>query len=81
MFPSICHSLSTNLPTEMNKVFSSVFLCRTQLFDVNDKLLAVQECYISVCKEKDMLLEKIDGKEKEEDLIRENEVGIFMKKS
>uniref|UniRef100_A0A3P8W0E9 Centrosomal protein 152 n=1 Tax=Cynoglossus semilaevis TaxID=244447 RepID=A0A3P8W0E9_CYNSE len=46
---------------------------QTQLFDVNDKLLAVQECYISVCKEKDMLLEKIDGKEKEEDLIRENE--------
>lgn len=72
--PPIC-------PLRWTKFSQSVFLCRTQLFDVNDKLLAVQECYISVCKEKDMLLEKIDGKEKEEDLIRENEVGIFMKKS
>ncbi|XP_071352332.1 centrosomal protein of 152 kDa isoform X2 [Trachinotus anak] len=45
----------------------------TQLSEVNDKMLAVQECYISVCKEKDMLEERIQNKEKEYALIRENE--------
>uniref|UniRef100_A0A3B4VJJ9 Centrosomal protein 152 n=1 Tax=Seriola dumerili TaxID=41447 RepID=A0A3B4VJJ9_SERDU len=45
----------------------------TQLSEVNDKMLAVQECYISVCKEKDMLEERIKNGEKEEALIRENE--------
>lgn len=35
-------------------------------------MLAVQECYISVCKEKNML-------EKEEALIRENEVCQILK--
>ncbi|XP_031138542.1 centrosomal protein of 152 kDa isoform X2 [Sander lucioperca] len=39
---------------------------QTQLSEANDKMLAVQECYLSVCKEKDML-------EKEETLIRVNE--------
>ncbi|XP_037623199.1 centrosomal protein of 152 kDa isoform X1 [Sebastes umbrosus] len=39
---------------------------QTQLSEANDKMLAVQECYISVCQEKDML-------EKEEALIRVNE--------
>ncbi|XP_068578645.1 centrosomal protein of 152 kDa isoform X2 [Cebidichthys violaceus] len=39
---------------------------QTQLSEANDKMLAVQECYISVCKEKDML-------NKEEALIRVNE--------
>uniref|UniRef100_A0A3B4WYJ8 Centrosomal protein 152 n=1 Tax=Seriola lalandi dorsalis TaxID=1841481 RepID=A0A3B4WYJ8_SERLL len=48
-------------------------LYRTQLSEVNDKMLAVQECYISVCKEKDMLEERIRDGEKEEALIRENE--------
>lgn len=37
-------------------------------------MLAVQECYISVCKEKDMLEERVRNREKEEALIRENEV-------
>uniref|UniRef100_A0A3B4X9K2 Centrosomal protein 152 n=1 Tax=Seriola lalandi dorsalis TaxID=1841481 RepID=A0A3B4X9K2_SERLL len=46
---------------------------QTQLSEVNDKMLAVQECYISVCKEKDMLEERIRDGEKEEALIRENE--------
>ncbi|XP_068459350.1 centrosomal protein of 152 kDa isoform X2 [Clinocottus analis] len=39
---------------------------QTQLSEANDKMLAVQECYISVCKEKDTL-------DKEEALIRKNE--------
>ncbi|XP_031726731.1 centrosomal protein of 152 kDa isoform X1 [Anarrhichthys ocellatus] len=39
---------------------------QAQLSEANDKMLAVQECYISVCKEKDML-------NKEEALIRVNE--------
>lgn len=34
-------------------------------------MLAVQECYISVCKEKDLLEESIRSREKEEALIRE----------
>ncbi|XP_039988381.1 centrosomal protein of 152 kDa isoform X2 [Xiphias gladius] len=46
---------------------------QTQLSEASDKMLAVQECYISVCKEKDMLEEKIQNREKEEALIRENE--------
>lgn len=37
-------------------------------------MLAVQECYISVCKEKDMLEERVRNREREEALIRENEV-------
>lgn len=35
------------------------FLLRTQLTQVSDQMMAVQECYISVCKEKDMLEENI----------------------
>ncbi|XP_040893864.1 centrosomal protein of 152 kDa [Toxotes jaculatrix] len=46
---------------------------QTQLSEANDKILAIQECYISVCKEKDMLEERLHNKEKEEALIRENE--------
>ncbi|XP_078113346.1 centrosomal protein of 152 kDa isoform X2 [Sander vitreus] len=38
---------------------------QTQLSEANDKMLAVQECYLSVCKEKDML--------EKENLIRVNE--------
>ncbi|XP_044212391.1 centrosomal protein of 152 kDa [Thunnus albacares] len=49
---------------------------QTQLSEVNDKMLAVQECYISVCKEKDMLEERIRDREKEEALMRENEQKI-----
>lgn len=39
-------------------------------------MLAVQECYISVCKEKDTLEESIRNGEKEEASIRENEVHV-----
>ncbi|XP_041651435.1 centrosomal protein of 152 kDa isoform X2 [Cheilinus undulatus] len=47
---------------------------RTQLSETNDKMLAVQECYISVCKEKDMLEENIHNwEEKVETLKREKE--------
>lgn len=49
-----------------------LLLHRTQLSEANDKMLAVQECYLSVCKEKDML-------EKEETLIRVNEVYKILK--
>uniref|UniRef100_A0A8C3G0G9 Centrosomal protein 152 n=1 Tax=Cyclopterus lumpus TaxID=8103 RepID=A0A8C3G0G9_CYCLU len=40
---------------------------QTKLSEANDKMLAVQECYISVCKEKDTI-------DKEEAVIRVNEV-------
>ncbi|KAM7414785.1 hypothetical protein PAMA_019547 [Pampus argenteus] len=46
---------------------------QTQLSEVNDKMLAVQECYISVCKEKDMLEERIQNRVNEEAMTRENE--------
>ena len=49
---------------------------RTQLFEANDKMLAVQECYLSVCKEKDSLEEHMRNREKEEALIRDNEVCV-----
>uniref|UniRef100_A0A673ADB8 Centrosomal protein 152 n=1 Tax=Sphaeramia orbicularis TaxID=375764 RepID=A0A673ADB8_9TELE len=39
---------------------------QTQLSEVNDKMLAVQECYISVCKEKDMLEESLRSRKEEE---------------
>ncbi|XP_030587523.1 centrosomal protein of 152 kDa isoform X2 [Archocentrus centrarchus] len=52
---------------------------QTQLSEANDKMLAVQECYISVCKEKDLLEESIRSREKEEVFIRE-ESGTAMEK-
>ncbi|XP_028264375.1 centrosomal protein of 152 kDa isoform X2 [Parambassis ranga] len=52
---------------------------QTQLSEANDKMLAVQECYISVCKEKDLLEESIRSREKEEALIRE-ESGAAVEK-
>uniref|UniRef100_A0A3Q4BDL0 Uncharacterized protein n=1 Tax=Mola mola TaxID=94237 RepID=A0A3Q4BDL0_MOLML len=39
---------------------------QAQLSEANDKMLAVQECYISVCKEKDTLEESIRNGEKKE---------------
>ncbi|KAF0040975.1 hypothetical protein F2P81_006873 [Scophthalmus maximus] len=45
---------------------------QTHLSEANDKMLAVQECYLSVCKEKDMLEERMDNRQKE--VIRENEM-------
>lgn len=52
---------------------------RTQLSEANDKMLAVQECYISVCKEKEILEESIRNREKEEALMREDEVYRIIK--
>lgn len=49
-------------------------LYRTELSEANDKLLAVQECYISVCREKDTLEERIRNSEQEENLMKEKEV-------
>ncbi|XP_070827789.1 centrosomal protein of 152 kDa [Chaetodon trifascialis] len=50
---------------------------QTQLSETSDKMLAVQECYISVCKEKDMLEERFRNREKEEEaLIGENEQSM-----
>ncbi|XP_029910423.1 centrosomal protein of 152 kDa isoform X2 [Myripristis murdjan] len=46
---------------------------QTQLSEANDKMVAVQECYISVCKEKDLLEESQHRREREEALMRENE--------
>nr|XP_019934625.1 PREDICTED: centrosomal protein of 152 kDa [Paralichthys olivaceus] len=53
-----------------------ILLLQTQLCEANDKMLGVQECYISVCKEKDTLEERMHNREKEEALIRENEQKI-----
>ncbi|XP_041853024.1 centrosomal protein of 152 kDa isoform X2 [Melanotaenia boesemani] len=44
---------------------------QNQLLEVNDKMLAVQECYLSVCKEKSLLEERICIREKEDALIKE----------
>ncbi|XP_068170223.1 centrosomal protein of 152 kDa isoform X2 [Antennarius striatus] len=49
---------------------------QSKLSEVNDKMLAVQECYISVCKEKNLLDERVQNQEKEEALIRETEQNI-----
>ncbi|KAM9807756.1 centrosomal protein of 152 kDa [Neosynchiropus ocellatus] len=46
---------------------------QTQLSDSNDKMLAVQECYISVCKEKDLLEESLRNQEKEGRMMKETE--------
>nr|XP_020477594.1 centrosomal protein of 152 kDa isoform X2 [Monopterus albus] len=46
---------------------------QTQLSEASDKVLAVQECYISVCQEKDMLENRICNSETEEAVIKELE--------
>ncbi|KAF7224204.1 transcript variant X2 [Nothobranchius furzeri] len=43
---------------------------QNQLSEVSDKMLAVQECYISVCKEKSLLEETVHNREKEETSIK-----------
>ncbi|XP_049578853.1 centrosomal protein of 152 kDa isoform X8 [Syngnathus scovelli] len=45
----------------------------SQLSEASDKVLAVQECYISVCKEKEILEESIRNKATEDALKKENE--------
>ncbi len=54
-------------------------LHRTLLSEANDKMLAVQECYIAVCQEKDMLEERIRSREEEVTLTRQNEVYKILK--
>ncbi|KAM9753445.1 centrosomal protein of 152 kDa isoform 1-T1 [Menidia menidia] len=49
-----------------------------QLSEVNDKMLAVQECYISVCKEKGLLEERICSKEN--NAVAEEESSAAMEK-
>lgn len=52
-------------------------LHRTELSEANAKLLAVQECYISVCREKDVLEERIrTSEQQEEQSVKEKEVGV-----
>jgi hypothetical protein len=48
---------------------------RALLAEAGDKLFGVQECYISVCKEKDSLEERL-GSSTEEALTREQEVRL-----
>ncbi|XP_024137277.1 centrosomal protein of 152 kDa isoform X2 [Oryzias melastigma] len=45
-----------------------------QLSEVSDKMLAVQECYISVCKEKSLLEEMISNTEKEKEIEIQQQV-------
>ncbi|XP_055011387.1 centrosomal protein of 152 kDa isoform X2 [Boleophthalmus pectinirostris] len=44
---------------------------QTQLSEAHDKMSAVQECYISVCKEKDALEESIRNKDNEETTLKQ----------
>ncbi|XP_029953130.1 centrosomal protein of 152 kDa isoform X2 [Salarias fasciatus] len=46
-------------------------LLQTQLSEVNDKMLGVQECYLAICNEKNMLEESIRKREQEEAAIRD----------
>ncbi|XP_029697568.1 centrosomal protein of 152 kDa isoform X4 [Takifugu rubripes] len=50
---------------------------QTELSEANDKLLAVQECYLSVCREKDALEERVRAREQQEEkLVKEKEQKI-----
>lgn len=53
---------------------------RAQLSEANDKMLAVQECYISVCTEKDMLEQREHSRAEEED-ARIKECQVYMEMS
>ncbi|XP_051546188.1 centrosomal protein of 152 kDa-like isoform X2 [Myxocyprinus asiaticus] len=46
----------------------------SKLTDLSQEMLAVQECYISVCKEKDKLEENLQNKLEEERRLREKEL-------
>ncbi|CAN9499120.1 unnamed protein product [Ophioblennius macclurei] len=48
-----------------------VLLLQTQLSEVNDKMLGVQECYLAICNEKNVLEESIRKREQEEAAIRD----------
>uniref|UniRef100_A0A8B9LLN1 CEP152 CEP63 binding coiled coil domain-containing protein n=1 Tax=Astyanax mexicanus TaxID=7994 RepID=A0A8B9LLN1_ASTMX len=47
-----------------------------RLAELSQEVLAVQECYISVCKEKDKLEENLQSKTEDEKKLRENEVTV-----
>lgn len=54
---------------------NTVFIHRSKLADLSHEVLAVQECYISVCKEKDKLEENLQNKLEEEKRLKEIEVS------
>ncbi|MGH0118999.1 UNVERIFIED_CONTAM: hypothetical protein FKN15_003548, partial [Acipenser sinensis] len=47
---------------------------RIKLSDLNQEMVGVQECYITVCKEKNLLEEDLRGKLEQEMALKENEV-------
>lgn len=49
-------------------------LHRSKLAGLSQEVLAVQECYISVCKEKDKLEENLQSRIDEERKLKDNEV-------
>lgn len=51
---------------------------RSKLAELNQEVLAVQECYISVCKEKDKLEENLQSRIDEERKLKDNEVMFYM---
>lgn len=48
---------------------------RSKLAVLSQEVLAVQECYISVCKEKDKLEENLKSRTAEEKKLKESEVN------
>lgn len=53
-------------------------LYRSKLSDLSQEVLAVQECYISVCKEKDKLEENLQNRIDEERNLKDSEVICFI---
>lgn len=51
---------------------------RSKLANLSQELLAVQECYISVCKEKDKVEEDLQGRIDEERKLKDHEVICFL---
>lgn len=52
----------------------TISIHRSKLADLSQEMLGVQECYISVCKEKDKLEENLKSRLEEERRLRNNEV-------
>lgn len=50
---------------------------RSKLANLSQELLAVQECYISVCKEKDKVEENLQSRIDEERKLKDSEVICF----
>ncbi|XP_036816597.1 trichohyalin-like isoform X2 [Oncorhynchus mykiss] len=82
------HTLLTDLPDDMledSRDSSSLDLdcsaCsntdthnRAKLCEVNGEMVAVQDCYISLCKDEDRLEENLQGRRMDEEERRENEM-------